>query len=566
MTSITNINDSLYQWHAIGGNTIMRKGCKKHIQLMVSLIFFMIILLVPGRLSYAAVENGWSDGYFYVDGKKQKSKWVKDKYGTYYVDSSGKKVTGWKRIKGKYYYFNEGKNGKLRNSKKKTGVKLSTLSNDVLTMGIDMSQWQGNVNWEKIKDSGVKFVMLRLGYGKGRYGSKSCTLDSNFKKYVEGAQSVGLPIGIYFYSYAKTPEQALAEAEFTIKHLDGIDISFPVAYDIEDAAIVSATNTKTRTEMARTYMETIKAAGYTPMFYCNQNWYDNYLDAEVLESYEFWYARYTYVEPDRNQYNCGMWQATSTQKLSGITENTVDLNFLYEDYFETVSTRNHALKYGWHKENGKLYYYYEGKKHKSGWFSMAGEKYYLNNGVAVTGWKSISGKKYYFNSKGEMQTGFIKVNGKMYLLNSEGALQTTTTEKGVTILADGSCQIKKGWYQAGNGKYFYRNSSGEKAKNQWVKIKGKKYYCDSKGYRVTGFKKIKGKKYYFDSKGVMKKGWLTYKGNRYYFNSNGVMKTGWLKYKSKKYYLQSNGKMVKNKTISIKGKKYKFNEKGQLVN
>lgn len=496
---------------------------------MKALIFAAALLaadLVLGQTCYAAGKNGWDGNYFYEDGEKQTSTWVKDKHGTYYVDSSGKKVTGWKKIGKSYYYFNEGTGGKIRNSKKKTGVRLSKLSSNVLTIGVDMSQWQGNVNWKKIKASGVDFVMLRLGYGKGRYGSKNCTMDTKFESYVNGAKSVGIPIGIYFYSYAKTPAQALREAEFTIEKLDGIDVSFPVAFDIEDPAILKSTNKTTRTEMVQTFLDTIEAAGYTPMLYCNQNWYDNYLDSNKLKNYEFWYARYTYVEPDREDYHYGMWQATSTQRLSGITENTVDLNFLYEDYFSTVETRNKALKYGWHEEDGTLYYYYKGKKNKNGWFSLAGNKYYLTDGAAAIGWQTISDQRYYFNSKGEMQTGFAKIGKKIYLFDAYGVLQTETDEPGVTIREDGSCKIKKGWYKKGKNKYIYRTSNGPITKSQFVTVKGKKYYCDKNGYRVTGFKTIKGKKYYF----------------------------------------KSNGVMVRKKTITIKGKKYKFNSKGYLVN
>lgn len=498
--------------------------CKRSVKVLMFVTILLTAGLIFGQTSYAA-KNGWSGQYFYKNGKKQTSQWVKDKHGTYYVNSSGKKVTGWKKIGKKYYYFNESEGGKLRNSKKKTGVRLSKLSNEVITIGLDMSQWQGKVNWNKIKKSGVDFVMLRLGYGKGRYGSKKCTMDKKFKSYVEGAKKAGIPIGIYFYSYAKTPEQALQEAEFTIEKLDGIEVSFPVAFDIEDPAIVKATNTATRTEMVQTFLDTVAAAGYTPMFYCNQDWYNNYLNTEELEKYEFWYARYTYVEPEREDYPYAMWQSTSTHKISGITENTVDLNFLYEDYFESVTTRKHALKYGWHKEDGDLYYYDKGKKREDGWLSIAGEKYYLRDGTAVTGWRTISGKKYYFNKKGEMQTGYTKVKGKIYLLNSKGVLQTSTKEPGVTIRSDGSCKIKKGWYKKANGKYIYRTASGTIAKKTFVTVKGKKYYCDGKGYRVTGFKTIKGHKYYF----------------------------------------KSNGQMVRSKTIKIKGKKYKFNKKGYLV-
>lgn len=543
----------------------MKQLEKGYIIFIMTILVFSMLCMVPHHVSYADGKNGWSDGYFYVDGKKQKNKWVTDEYGTYYVNSEGKKVTNWRKIKGSYYYFNEKKGGILRNSKKKTGVRLSKLSDDVLTIGVDMSQWQGNVNWKQIKNAGVDFVMLRLGYGKGRYGTTACTMDPKFSSYVEGAKSVGIPVGIYFYSYATTPKQAQAEAEFVIENIQGINIEFPVAYDFEDASILKKTSKKTRTEMARTFMETIAAAGYTPMFYCNQNWYDNYLNSEQLSEYEFWYARYTYVEPDRNAYNYGMWQATSTQKISGITENTVDLNFLYEDYFQIVEARSSALKYGWHEESGELCYYYQGKRIKSGWFDMAGERYYFQNGIAATGWQNIGDCRYYFNATGEMQTGFVTVGNDIYLMDDTGAMQTTTDEPGVTIRENGTCSITEGWYQRSNGKYFYRHANGEIAKKEWIKTKGKKYYCDANGYRVTGMKKIKGKKYYFDSKGVMKKGWVTYKNNRYYFKSNGTMKTGWLKYKGKKYYLRSNGKMVHSQTIKIDGKKYKFNSKGHLI-
>lgn len=541
---------------------ILRTG---YIRITMCVAIMLLSCIVCDITSYAAEKDGWSNGYYYVDGKKQTSTWVTDKSGTYYVGSSGKRVTGWRKIKKKYYYFNEAKGGILRNSKRKTGVRLSTLSKDVITIGIDMSQWQGSVNWKKIKSAGVDFVMLRIGYGKGRYGNSSCAIDPKFSSYVNGAKKVGIPIGIYFYSYATTPKQAQAEAEFVIEQLDGVKVEFPVAYDLEDPSILEKTDNATRTEMTRTFMETIAAAGYTPMFYTNKNWYDNYLDTEVLKDYEFWYARYTYVEPNRTEYNYGMWQATSTQKMSGITENTVDLNFLYTDYFDMVDARSSAMKYGWYEESGKNYYYYQGKRLKTGWFAIAGEQYYLKNGAAVTGWKTISGEKYYFNKDGEMQTGFTKVDGKIYLLNSDGVMQTTTDEPGVTIQEDGSCIIKKGWYKNSEGKYFYRYASGNIAKSKWIKKKGKKYYVDSKGYRVTGMKKINGKKYYFNEKGVMQKGFVTYKNNKYYFKSNGQMQKGWLKYKGKKYYFKKSGKMVVNQTVTIKGKKYKFNKKGQLV-
>lgn len=504
----------------------------------------VMLLTLPGMTGQEvlAAENGWKDGYYYVDGKKQKSKWIKDGKDSYYLDSKGKKTTGWKKVGKSYYFFNaKGNNYK---SGKDIGVKITKLSDSVISMGIDASQWQGNVNWEKVKSAGVKFVMLRVGYGKGRYGSKHCTLDKYFEKYVEGAAEAGIPIGVYFYSYATTPEQAQKEAEYTIEQLDGIPVSFPVAYDIEDAAILKKTTKSERTEMARTFMETVAAAGYYPMYYCNQNWYNNYLDTDKLADYDFWYARYTHEEPDSNEYPFTMWQATSTQKLSGITDNTVDVNFLYKDYGKAVKKRTAALKYGWHTEGGKKRYYYQGEPLKSGWLEIAGKKYYFKEHTVVTGFRTIDGKKYYFNSKGEMQTGFVKVSGSIYLFNDEGIMQMDTKEQGVTIDEDGVCHIKKGWYKDSKGKYFYRNSDGSLAKNKWITTKGKKYYVGSNRRRTIGFKTIQKKRYYFDKDGVMKKGWLTYKGHKYYFKKSG--------------------EMVKGKTIKIKGKKYTFKKNGQL--
>lgn len=512
---------------------------------IVTKIMFVVMafaLLNSISQQVEAATDGWENGYYYINGKKQKSTWIQDGKNRYYVNSKGKKIVGWKKIGKKYYYFNQ--TGNLYNSRKPLGVKLTTLSNHVVTMGIDASQFQGHVDWQKVKDAGVHFVMLRVGYGKGRYGAKHMTMDSRFKEYVEKANDAGIAIGIYFYSYATTPERALEEAKYTIEQLDGVPVSFPVAYDIEDDYIVKNTTTEQRTEMVKTFMDTIEAAGYKPMYYCNQNWYNNYLDADALEDYDFWYARYTYVEPDHDEYPYCMWQATSQQKLAGITENTVDVDFLYKNYFEDLQTRTSALKYGWYKEDGFYRYYYQGKPMKSGWISLAGKKYYISNRAASIGWKNIDGKKYYFDKKGIMQTGFVKISGNIYMFDDDGALTLNTTEPGIKIDEDGVCHIKKGWYQDAKGKYFYRNANGSIARNKWLSKKGKKYYVGSNGRRVIGFKTIKKK--------------------RYYFNKDGVMQTGWLTYKTYKYYFRKNGQMVTNTTIRIKGKKYSFNGKGWL--
>lgn len=490
---------------------------------IILLWFTLTIVVMFSQTAYAKNEkNGWEKGCYYKNNIKQKSTWIKSGKNTYYLDKNGKKVQGWKKIKKNYYFFNQ--KGNNYQYGRKTGAKITKLSKQVVTMGIDVSVWQGDINWIKLKNTGVDFVMIRLGYGKGRYGSKHCTLDNRFHSYVKGATSVGIPVGVYFYSYATSEKEALAEAEFTISKLDGIPISFPVAYDIEDAYILSHTSKKERTSMAKTYMDTIAAAGYYPMFYMNQTWYNEYIQAGKLKNYDFWYARYTNQEPDREEYPYAMWQATSTQKLSGIRENTVDVDFLYKDYSEIISERNRALKYGWHYEEDLLQYYYQGKKKTDGWFQIAGNTYYLTPEGASIGWKTIENQKFYFDSKGKMEIGLTKIGKKYYYFNQDGSLKMKTDEPGLSIDQNGVCHIKTGWYKDQKGKYFYRLSSGKIAKNKWIKTKSKKYYVGKNGRRTIGLKKIKGKKYYFNKK----------------------------------------GEMVRNKTIRIKGKKYTFKKNGQM--
>lgn len=499
-------------------------------------------LSVNATTAYAKKKNGWVKGYYYINDKKQTSTWIKDGKNTYYVDSKGKKIQGWKKIGKSYYFFNQKGNNYQKG--RKIGAKITKLSKNALVMGIDVSTWQGEVNWKKVKDAGVKFVMIRLGYGKGRYGSRKCTLDNRFADYVKGASDAGIPIGIYFYSYATTEKQALAEAEYTIKQLDGVPVSFPVAYDIEDDYILKKTSKKKRTAMAKTYMDTIAAAGYHPMFYCNQYWYNECLESDELADYDFWYARYTNKEPDAATYPYAVWQATSAQKIAGITDNTVDIDFLYKDYSKLIDTRSTALKYGWYEENGIWQYYFQGKRKKDGWFTIAGKTYYLGAKGTLTGWQTIEDNTYYFDNKGVMQTGFVLIGTKRYMFDANGIWQRSTEAQGVTIDKNGVCHIKKGWYKDAKGRYFYRTASGNLAKNKWIKTKGKKYYVGSNCRRSIGFKTIKGK--------------------RYYFNKNGQMRTGWLTYKKHKYYFKKNGEMVKGKTITIKGKKYKFKKNGQL--
>ena len=229
-------------------------------------------VLGTAPLMVEAKKNGWKKGYYYEDGEKVTNQWVRTGNHRYYVGENGKKLLGWNQIDSSYYFFNQ--KGNNYKTGKPNGAQITKLSNGTLTMGIDVSTWQGNVDWQQVKQAGVNFVMIRVGYGKGRFGAKKCTVDNRFRTYVDGASQAGIPIGIYFYSYATSEEDALEEAEFTIRQLEGIPISFPIAYDVEDAHILNLTTNELRTNLTKTFMDTVAAAGYYPMYYCNQNWYN----------------------------------------------------------------------------------------------------------------------------------------------------------------------------------------------------------------------------------------------------------------------------------------------------
>ena len=181
----------------------------------------------------------------------------------------------------------------------------------------------------------------------------------------------------------------------------------------------------------------------------------------------------------------------------------------------------------------------------TGWQKIDGVWYYIGSGGSVaTGWKKISNKWYYFNTDGVMQTGWKKINNKWYYLDKTGAMQT-------------------GWKKI-NEKWYYLDSTGV-MQTGWLKLGTKWYYLDGTGVMQTGWQKINSKWYYLDSTGAMQTGWLKLGTKWYYLDSTGVMQTGWLKLGTNWYYLKASGVMAANETLTIDGKKYRFNSSGVWI-
>ena len=193
--------------------------------------------------------------------------------------------------------------------------------------GIDVSKWQGNIDWDKVKASGVEFVMIRAGYR----GSKTGALveDPNFLVNIRGAKQAGLKVGVYFFTQAINEVEAVEEASMVITLCEGYDLDYPVIIDSEGAGgegRADALDVATRTKVCAAFCETIKNAGYDPGVYASRSWYNANLEVKELSKYRIWLAEYRSTPLYTGYYD--MWQYTSKGKVDGI-EGNVDLNISY---------------------------------------------------------------------------------------------------------------------------------------------------------------------------------------------------------------------------------------------
>ena len=200
--------------------------------------------------------------------------------------------------------------------------------------GIDVSVYQGTIDWTKVSESGIDFAMIRAGY-RG-YGDKgSLVEDTMFAKNALGAKINKIDIGVYFYSQAINIEEAKEEAKFVVSLIKkyGIDVKYPIAIDTELSPMGTGRadniSKEKRTEVVKAFCETIKQLGYKPMIYANKYWlYDN-LNVQQISQYDIWLAHY--IESTDYKYRYMMWQYTNTGKVDGITGN-VDKNYCYKKY------------------------------------------------------------------------------------------------------------------------------------------------------------------------------------------------------------------------------------------
>lgn len=205
--------------------------------------------------------------------------------------------------------------------------KTERLEGENAGFGIDVSKWNKEIDWEKVKAAGVDFAIIRCAYR----GSASGALveDPFFKQNIEGATKAGIPVGVYFFTQAVNVTEAMEEASIAVSLIRDYPIAYPIFIDTEGAgakARAAGLDVETRTEVCRTFCETVEAAGYNAGVYASKNWFNNNLDAQRLSDYYTWLAEYKGEATYEGNYD--FWQYTSSGHVDGI-QGRVDLNVGY---------------------------------------------------------------------------------------------------------------------------------------------------------------------------------------------------------------------------------------------
>lgn len=191
-------------------------------------------------------------------------------------------------------------------------------------VGLDVSKWQGTIDFEKVKEAGVDFVYIKLG-GQNGIG-KDYYLDPKFETNIEGFKKVGIPVGLYYYSYSNSIEQAKKDALWVLEQIKDYEIDLPIAYDWENWSSYNKFHMSfyNLTKTADMFMDTISKNGYETMLYSSKN----YLEKIWLNtSHDIWLAHYTDKTNYEGKYRC--WQMTSSATIPGIKDNTVDVDICY---------------------------------------------------------------------------------------------------------------------------------------------------------------------------------------------------------------------------------------------
>ena len=280
-------------------------------------IIVVVLVAALGVALYMIIGRGSGDGS--SDNKENNSESNKDEvltfvdaHGNWYQTIINPNVTKNPYDKNKFV----SESGKMRYD---DGTYTSRL-------GVDVSEHQGDINWQEVKNSGIDFAFIRIGY-RGYGESGVIKADVRFDDNIAKAKAAGIDVGVYFFSQAINEDEAREEARFVIEHLQGRALDLPIVYDpeniLDDVARTDNVTPEQFTKNTIAFNEEIKAAGYKPMIYSNMLWEAFQLDMTKLQEYPIWYADY---EPKpQTPYDFSFWQYSEKSTVPGIS-GIVDMN------------------------------------------------------------------------------------------------------------------------------------------------------------------------------------------------------------------------------------------------
>ena len=429
---------------------------------------------------------------------------------------------------------------------------IALLSMDILpdgatAQGIDVSEHQGRIDWNAVKASGIDFAILRVGFGAPSWGGR---VDYQFNRNISECERLGIPYGVYIYSYAFDNQQAADEASMVINCLSGHNPRLPVYYDLEDNSIIANGRQTGIASRAQVFCNRISAAGYEPGIYANLNWFNNILTDSVFKSssWDHWIAQYNSQCDYTGNYS--FWQYKSNGKVPGINGN-VDMNYAYVD----------VSLYHWQLIDSTWYYAASNGKAYTGWLFQSGTWYWLEpdvGGAMATGLHECNGSLYWFNSSGAMATGWVLDGGTWYYATGSGALaRGPVSVGGVPYCFDARTGAMLTGYQTdAQGVRRYFGSCGPL--NGWGLVDGS-WYWFADGIASTGWLYTGGSWYWLepDVGGAMATGLHECNGSLYWFNSSGAMATGWVLDGGTWYYATGSGALARG-PVSVGGVPYCF--------
>lgn len=310
-----------------------------------------------------------------------------------------------------------------------------------IATGIDVSRYQGPIDWQAVKNAGVTFAFIRVG-------NTTSGVDPYFAQNMAGAAAVGIKTGVYIYSNAKNAAEAQAEAGMVLQLIAPYQVSMPVVIDLENDVHKMMTPTQ-NAEVINNFCALIEAAGYYPMVYSNKYFFTQRIAPVV---YDKWVAQYS---GSCDVPGAAVWQASNTGSVAGVVGN-VDIDYLFKDYSKLIVANGFAQR------GNSIRFYENYMLVRNRFVSWQDAVYYIDgNGCPLTGGKTLLGDAFYF----------FAPDGKMYT----------------------------GMFKAEEGTYYYDVDG--KQKTGIVQYEGNIYYFDENtGLMITGPKEINGQVFMFDEK------------------------------------------------------------------